>query len=111
GKSISLRTDNGRSAYRFDVSEKDLAKISSNSQLFATRIPSKGRPSNIIVFHAPSPSFTRTLLASDQSKKLAKEISIRYGIFIKKGLSICINGHRCENSFPAISNDKILFRI
>ena len=99
GTKYALFTDTGRAAaeMRFDK-----ANLSASSQpLDATRAKSSGKTSTLLVIAGLEAGVSHEFAATTRAA-LSAHLSRRYGLYVKKGLRICVNGERVRGFGPGI---------
>lgn len=90
GETYQFETRTTGFAARINFNSSDLA--SRDKPLIAETLNKKGAPCTIIGMQNLRPGPAHEFAADQKLKRLRRAVQIRYGLFIKKGLKISING-------------------
>jgi len=107
GNSFSLSTDNGENLYKLKF---DANSFSSESgvELTADKYPSRGRKSVIFIISDLKPLIKLQIDNSEWFRHFIDELSMRYSVFIQKGLDISVVRSTNTNKYKKF---KILSRL
>lgn len=109
GRSVQLKTDNGKHAFSLEFTEDDVrSAVESKSTIKAQRQPT----ANSNYYRLEIGGIKRDVLGDLGSEtwedSLREQIRIRYAIFCKKGILITVNGKKCGEFGPEIRNPGFL---
>lgn len=118
GMKYGMLTDNGDSLYKARFDRQSFAS-DGESDLIAKKFPTTGWKRTVLVVSTLHPNVVSQISDSEWFTNAIKELSVRYSIFLRKGLSIKIVNSQKNNadtlvispSIPELRNDGLMKKI
>tara|TARA_A100001391_G_scaffold42361_1_gene24626 strand:- start:988 stop:2772 length:1785 start_codon:yes stop_codon:yes gene_type:complete len=100
-REVRLKTSNGKEAYYCKISEAQIQAPDQN-EIYADPISNSGKIFNILVLSDIPEEISYEIRNSRWKETLINTINKRYGIYIRKGLEICVNGTKLPPFGPSL---------
>ena len=106
GNKYSISTTNSTSSYLIKCKRSDLLK-ESRDKVFANQVPKLPSLGTDICITSLTTEFIREIGSETWEKTIAREISIRYSLLIRKGLEISLNKEICSAICPGVRDNEV----